>query len=297
MVNARTELCRSELTDYLRYVKLHVAATTFRRKEWELRTFCRWMDKTGKAINKANQPDIEAFLLSIDASNRFRRGVCATLRTLFDFLKVPENPTAKIRFKHDDTYRLPQVPGKTVIAEIIARLADNGDDLRIRDRLMVELAYGSGLRREELRKVNVEDIDFEGQTIRVSGKGNKTRIVPVTTKAAEIARFYLAQRHTTRGPLLLSFMGRRLSVKGVYHICKERIGIRPHLLRHACAGHMLANGASIRIIQEMLGHADLKATQIYTQVEKSDLRKVITQRHPRAENQYHMPNPVKYFNG
>jgi site-specific recombinase XerD len=274
----------NEVTDYLRYVRLHVAATTLRRKEWELRAFEQWLAKTGKAIIEAKQADVEAFLLSLDASNQFRRSVCATIRDLFAFLKVPENPAAKIEFKRDDSVRLFHVPGKAAIDEIIARLTDDGDDLRIRDRLMVELAYGSGLRRDELRKVNVEDIDLESQTIRITGKGNKTRIVPVTSKASSTARTYLAHRHVTRGPLLVSFMGRRLSPNGVYCILKNRVGIRPHLLRHACAGHMLANGASIRVVQELLGHADLKATQIYTQVEKTELRQVVATRHPRAEN-------------
>jgi integrase/recombinase XerC len=147
---------------------------------------------------------------------------------------------------------------------------------------MVELAYGSGLRRDEMRKVNVEDVDLEGQTVRVTGKGNKTRIVPLTSKAASTAREYLARRRATRGPLLVSFMGRRLTAHGVYVAMRTRAGIRPHLLRHACATHMLANGAGIRIVQELLGHADLKATQVYTHLEKSDLCRVVSSRHPRA---------------
>jgi site-specific recombinase XerD len=274
----------NEITGYLRYVRLHVAATTLRRKEWELRAFGQWLARTSKVITEAKQSDVEGFLLSLDAQNQFRRSVCATIRDLFDFLKVPENPAAKIEFKRDDSLRLFHVPGKAAVEAIIAGLADDGDDLRIRDRLMVELAYGSGLRRDELRRVNIEDIDLEEHTVTVTGKGNKTRIVPVTAKAASAARSYLAHRHATRGPLLVSYAGRRLSCNGVYSIMRNRVGIRPHLLRHACAGHMLANGASIRVVQELLGHADLKATQIYTHLEKSELRQVVAARHPRAEN-------------
>jgi site-specific recombinase XerD len=271
-----------DILDYLRRLRILVASSTYRRKSWEVQAFGRWMEKAGKPLPEAKQPDVEAFLLSLEASNQFRRGVCATIRDLFTFLKVPENPAANIVFKHDDSYRLPAVPSRAAVDKIFARLSGDGSDLLIRDRLMVELAYGSGLRRDELRKVNVEDMDFEGQTVRVTGKGNKTRIVPVTTKAASTARTYLARRRATRGPLLLSYMGRRLSAQGVYSVMKLRAGIRPHLLRHACATHMLANGAGIRTVQELLGHADLKATQIYTHLEKSDLRRVVAERHPRA---------------
>lgn len=270
------------ILDYLRRLRVLVASSTYRRKSWEVQAFGGWMEKAGKPLLDAKQPDVESFLLSLDASNQFRRSVCATIRDLFTFLKVPENPAAKIVFKHDGSYRLPAVPSRAAIDKIFAHLSGDSTDLLIRDRLMVELAYGSGLRRDELRKVNIEDVDFEGQTIRVTGKGNKTRIVPVTTKAASTARSYLARRRATRGPLLLSYTGKRLSAQGVYSVMKLRAGIRPHLLRHACATHMLANGAGIRTVQELLGHADLKATQIYTHLDKSDLQRVVAERHPRA---------------
>ncbi len=274
---------QSELTEFVKVLRLQIAASTLRRKEWELRAFGRWLEKKKRRVIDTTQSDVEQFLLSLDAANQFRRSVCATIRNLFEYLQTSENPAAGIQFKRDESVRLFRVPGKVDIDELLGRLAKEGSDLRIRDRLMVELAYGSGLRRDELRKINIEDLDLEGQTVHVTGKGNKTRIVPVTSQAVSTARTYLTQRHATRGPLLVSFMGRRLSPGGIYTILRSRAGIRPHLLRHACAGHMLANGASIRVVQELLGHADLKATQIYTQVEKKQLREVITARHPRAQ--------------
>jgi site-specific recombinase XerD len=134
-----------------------------------------------------------------------------------------------------------------------------------------------------LRRVNVEDLDLEDRSIRVTGKGSKMRIVPITSTAADVARQYLSIRHASRGPLLVSYTGRRLSSNGVYAVMCKRAGIRPHLLRHACATHMLQNGAGIRTIQELLGHADLKATQIYTHLDKTDLAAVVERRHPRAQ--------------
>lgn len=275
---------QTEIIDYLRWLRVVVAASTYRRKAWEVQAFGRWMERAGKPLVEAKQSDVEAFLLSLDAERPFRRGVCATIRDLFAFMRTPENPAANIVFKHDDSYRLPAVPSRAAVDEIIDRLADDGSELRIRDRLMVELAYGSGLRRDELRKANVEDVDFEGQTVRVMGKGNKTRIVPMTTKAAATIRRYITCRQATRGPLFVSYTGRRLGCMGIYTALRTRAGIRPHLLRHACATHMLANGAGIRVIQEILGHADLKATQIYTHLDKSDLAAVVGARHPRAKS-------------
>lgn len=271
----------SDALDYLRRLRSTVAATTYVRKAWELRTFLQWMERNGKLISGITRADVEAFLMSLTAGSRYRRVLCTAVRDLFTFLGVSKNPAADITFKRNESRRLPVVPSKTAVYEIIGRLSGADDILRIRDRLMVELAYGSGLRRDELRKINIEDINLEERTIIVNGKGNKTRIVPVTGRAAAVTREYMARRRITRGPLLVSYAGRRLSCGGVYMVLRERAGIRPHLLRHACATHMLAQGAGIRIIQEMLGHADLKSTQFYTAVEKGNLAQVVNEKHPR----------------
>jgi integrase/recombinase XerC len=270
-----------ELLDFVKEMRLKVAPTTYHRKYWQIRAYLKNIAAKGKAFTEATRQDVEAFLLSLRCSRQFRQSVCCTVREFYEFHRITENPAAGIEFKRDDSYHLPAVPPKAAVNAIIERLAQGDDDLRIRDRLMMELAYGSALRRDELRKVNIEDIDLEGQTVRVTGKGNKTRIVPLTSKAAGIVREYLARRKAARGPLLVSFMGRRLSCNGVYSVMRNRVGMRPHLLRHACATHMLANGASIRVIQELLGHSDLKATQFYTAIEKGNLSRIVNQKHPR----------------
>lgn len=272
----------TELLDYLKSLRLRVGMMTYKRKEWQIRSFFKWLLQQGKHWSESKQSDVSAFLSGLVCSRPARQQIAQVIGDFYEFRKTEENPAAGIVFKRDDSRRLPKVPGRTSVDAIINTLNGKGDILSIRDLLMVELAYGSGLRRDELRKVNTDDIDFEEQTVRVTGKGNKTRIVPVTEKTVQIVRRYLAlRRGVSRGPLLVSFMGRRLSVQGVYSILKDRVGIRPHLLRHACATHMLANGAGIRVIQEMLGHADLKATQIYTAIEKGRLKEVVNARHPR----------------
>jgi integrase/recombinase XerC len=271
----------SEVHDYLKSLRLKVAGTTYRRKYWQIGIWFKYLAEGKKLWTEATRQDVESFLLSRQCSRSFRQSLCVVIREFYEFHQR-QNPAAGIRFKKDDRYRLPKVPGKASMDEIIGRLSGHGDHLRIRDRLIMELAYGSGLRRDELRRLNIEDVDLEGETVRVLGKGDRVRIVPLTSPAVAITREYLVLRRAARGPLLVSFMGRRLSANGIYQICRDRIGIRPHLLRHACATHMLANGASIRAIQELLGHADLKATQVYTAVEKGVLRGVVNARHPRV---------------
>jgi integrase/recombinase XerC len=270
-----------ELLDFVKQMRLKVATTTYQRKYWQIRSWFKYL--ATKKLNwfEATRQDVESFLLSLKCSRPFRQSMCCTVREFYDFHRMPENPAAGIEFKRDDSYHLPKVPGNAAVNEIIDRLSDGEIVLAIRDRLMMELAYGSGLRRDELRKINIEDVDLEEENVRVTGKGNKTRIVPLTATAAGTVREYLSRRRVTRGPLLVSFMGRRLSCNGVYSVMKNRVGIRPHLLRHACATHMLGNGASIRAIQELLGHSDLKATQIYTSIEKGKLGQIVNEKHPR----------------
>jgi site-specific recombinase XerD len=270
----------ADLLDFLQETRLKVASTTYQRKKWQIQTWFKYLESQGIDYAKAKKQDVESFLLTFSGSRHFRQSVCCVIREFYEFHKL-QNPASEIKFEHDDSIKLPNVPAQAVIHEIIENLSGENVVLLTRDGLILELAYGSGLRRDELRKTNIEDVNFEEQTIRVCGKGSKTRIVPLTSCAVEAIRKYMALRKVFRGPLLVSLLGKRLSLTGLYHICRKRIGIRPHLMRHACATHMLQNGASIRVIQEILGHKDLKSTTIYTQITKNDLRDVVNHSHPR----------------
>jgi len=187
------------------------------------------------------------------------------------------------RDKVFDLGRLPKVPSQAAVDKIFARLYEHDDGLHIRDRLMAELAYGSGLRRTELARLNVEDLDIESNRAHVMGKGDKPRVVPITSRTAETIREHLRRRHISRGPLFVSWFGGRMRPQSVYYTLRERVGIRPHLLRHACATHMLKNGCGVRVIQELLGHAKLDTTYLYTAVDKQDLLRVVNAAHPRAK--------------
>lgn len=270
----------AELHDYLRNIRLKVAGTTYVRKRWQIQAWLRFLVEKKKHFTVANRNDVERFLLSVDCTRLYRQSLLTVIREFYRFHRLPD-PACGLQLQNDHSRTLPRVPGRTFIDELSCKLTGNEDVLLIRDRLVFELAYGSGLRRDELRRANIEDLDFEDRTLRVTGKGNKVRIVPLTSQALDTARLYLSRRRASRGPLLVSYRRMRLSLQGLYVICRFRIGIRPHLLRHACATHMLANGAGIRVIQELLGHADLGSTQIYTSVEKGELRQVVNDRHPR----------------
>lgn len=271
---------RIELENFLRVLELRVSHTTFRRKAWQIKSFYKFLLYHNQHYTEVEKETIEKYLQSLSCSRAARQQLCYVIGEFYDFVKL-QNPAKEITFKKDTSKKLPRVPSQQIIKQIIRNLSVEGTVLSLRNRLIVELAYGSGLRRMELVKLDIDDTDLENRTVFVNGKGGKNRIVPVTEKAFSCIREYCAERRAWTGPLLVSCSGRRLSSHAVYQILKEKLGIRPHQLRHACAGHMLKNGCDIRIIQELLGHKDLKATQIYTQVNKEDLREVVNKNHPR----------------
>jgi integrase/recombinase XerD len=164
-----------------------------------------------------------------------------------------------------------------------------------RDRAMLELLYSSGLRISELTHARLENLNLEDRFVRVTGKGNKTRLIPVGRKACEAINAYLEGERRllvkprTGSELFLSRHGKRLTTQRVWQIVKEiaELGgfetrIYPHLLRHSFATHLLGNGADLRIIQELLGHADIATTQVYTHVEQNRLKAIHKKFHPRG---------------
>jgi integrase/recombinase XerC len=167
-----------------------------------------------------------------------------------------------------------------------------------RDTLLLELLYGAGLRVSELARLDVDDISLDDCTVRVLGKGNKERIVPLGSKAKQATVDYLPQRTALRHPktgaqdpraLVLSERGRRLGVRRIQDIVQSygmlgagRGDLHPHALRHSCATHMLEGGADLRVIQEMLGHASISTTQRYTHLSLEQLLGVYDRAHPLA---------------
>ena len=189
---------------------------------------------------------------------------------------------------------------ETLHAEHVATLLESIDpaqDLGRRDLAMLELFYSSGLRLAEICSARLENLDMDDGFIRVTGKGNKTRLVPVGGRARQALRHYLDHERPklvhpakkARSEIFLSVRGGPLSTDRVRQIVKERAAragiaqnIYPHLLRHSFATHLLENGADLRVIQELLGHADISTTQIYTHVDQKRLKNIHRKFHPRG---------------
>jgi integrase/recombinase XerD len=189
------------------------------------------------------------------------------------------------------------LPRPLSVDEVAALVAAPGDDgpVALRDGAILETLYGAGLRISELVALDVDDVDLEEGSVRAVGKGSKERIVPLGRYAVRALQAYLTRSRPalagprTRGALFLNTRGGRLTRQGCTNIIKataRRAGIRkrvtPHMLRHSFATHLLEGGADVRVVQELLGHASLATTQIYTLVTKDRLRDVYFTSHPRA---------------
>ena len=190
--------------------------------------------------------------------------------------------------------RLPRVLAADELAAMLDRIPAR-TPLEVRDRALLELAYSCGLRAEEIVSLDLGDPDFDSETLRVTGKGKKTRLVPVGEHAQQALRRYLETARHALEPardeqaLFLSRRGRRLSTSDV----RRRLGkwvreaalagrVSPHTLRHSFATHLLEGGADLRSIQDLLGHSSISTTQVYTRVEASRLRSEYAKAHPRA---------------
>ncbi|HUE76973.1 MAG TPA: site-specific tyrosine recombinase XerD, partial [Longimicrobiales bacterium] len=232
------------------------------------------------------------------AATSIRRSLSAT-RTYFGFLLaeglIERDPTEQIE-PPKIWRRLPDVLGQAEIERLL-EAPDPSDRLYWRDRAMLEFAYASGVRVSELTGLRTRDVDLEEGFATVYGKGSKERIVPVGGAAVRALRVYLREvrpeldrgRGRGEGVVFLNARGGPLSRMGVWKILRkhvERAGITrrvtPHTLRHSFATHLLEGGADLAAVQEMLGHADISTTQIYTHVDRDYLRDVHRRYHPRS---------------
>ena len=223
--------------------------------------------------------------------------VVVALKIFFRFLAgkdaLERDPTETLTLPRIERY-LPETLNELQVEQLIESI-DTKHPLGLRDRAIIELLYASGLRISELANARLENFNAEERILRVTGKGNKMRLVPVGRKACEaLAAYGTAERpkmvkRRTGSEIFLSSRGTKLTTARIWQIVKERArqsgletNIYPHLLRHSFATHLLGNGADLRIIQEMLGHADISTTQVYTHVDQQRLKAVHRKFHPRA---------------
>lgn len=246
--------------------------------------------------------DVEPAHIKAFAAARFRRGVSprsisralSALRAFYRYLlrecEVTRNPADGVTAPRA-TKRLPG----TLDSDTMARLLDiRGDEpLTRRDRAMLELLYSSGLRLAEIVGLNLGDIDLADRTVRVTGKGSKQRIVPVGRKAIAAMREWLRARGNLAGDTQAVFVGqhgRRIGARSVQrrvaHWARQQgidARVYPHLFRHSCATHVLESSRDLRGVQELLGHADIATTQIYTHLDFQHLAQIYDEAHPRAK--------------
>ncbi|UGS35869.1 tyrosine recombinase XerC [Capillimicrobium parvum] len=266
----------------------------------DLRQFATWATAAGFDAPAVTPRVLRRYAASMSEAGHAPTTIARKLAALRSFFRtmrehgdLPQNPA--------DLVSSPKRPSKlprVLKADEVARLLDRipaSTPLELRDRAMFELAYASGLRAEELVNLDVESVGFDAEELRVEGKGSKTRIVPVGEEALTAVTRYLERgrpvlRSDPAEPaLLLSKSGRRLSTSDVRRRLRvwTRLvglqgGVSPHALRHSFATHLLDGGADLRAIQELLGHASISTTQIYTRVESARLRTAYARSHPRA---------------
>jgi integrase/recombinase XerC/integrase/recombinase XerD len=215
-------------------------------------------------------------------------------RQLVERQELEANPADLVASPRRDSY-LPRVLKPAEAAELLERVPGSGP-LELRDRALLELAYSAGLRAQELVDLDLESVDPDAEEVRVDGKGGRTRVVPAGEPAWRALERYLVRGRptltsggTAERALFLSKTGRRLSTSDVRRRLRLQVrraalqgGVSPHTLRHSFATHLLEGGADLRAIQELLGHATLSTTQIYTRVESGRLKKAYARSHPRA---------------
>lgn len=259
-------------------------------------------------VRALTEGDLVSFLRSVEGTrnrrgNPFtegqRTGWLAVLRSFFGLLEerhlILTNPAAGLRLRRAE--RLPPPVLSEAKARRLMAAPFAGSRIGQRDRAILELLYGTGLRLGECLRLDLPDVDlYEGQVLVKSGKGKKDRVVPLLGGAAKAMDLYLADvrpwlvRSPREEAVFLSRDGDRLSRTGLQARLRnygEGIGLknrlRPHVLRHTCATHLLQGGADIRHVQQLLGHRELRTTAIYTRVEVSDLREMLSRSHPREQ--------------
>lgn len=296
-----------QFLEHLRYER-NVSAHTLRNYSSDLEQFLQFLtaDDKRKApeISEIDHLTIREWLASLHSAKRTKASIArklAALRTFFQFL-VREGLLELNPAKLVATPKLEKKLPKHLSIEEAIRFIESPDletELGKRDRAMLELLYATGVRVAELTTLNLADVDFRNQLVRVTGKRRKQRIVPFGDPASAAIRSYLDVRDKfllsapvskrDEEALFLNYQGTRITTRSVgrmvekyIRLCAGMHNISPHALRHSFATHLLDSGADLRDIQELLGHARLSTTQVYTHVSMEKLIEVYDKAHPKA---------------
>ncbi len=289
------------LQDYVHFltVERQLAQNTIKSYERDLTAYLRFIESLSvQTLNSIERATVLQYLQKLKDGGKSSRTLSrhiSSIRSFHQFL-VREQVTThdctihielpKIEQKLPDILSIPEI-------DLLINSIDNTTSQGMRDVALFELLYGTGMRVSELIAIDMGDLHLTMGFVRVFGKGSKERIVPLGRSAIDACTVYLNEARPTlnsdSNAVFLNMHGRRLSRQGCWKILKEagqkadiEKVISPHLLRHSFATHLIENGADLRAVQEMLGHADISTTQLYTHVSKKRLKDVYSQYHPRA---------------
>jgi tyrosine recombinase XerC len=282
---------------FIRYLEIekNYSPHTILNYKLDLSDFARFISES--SIEKVDYLLLRKYLAVLKEKNLSSRSVgrkLSALRSFFKFLTreglIKTNPILMLSSPKLDKH-LPQFLTEEETVKLIESAFSKNelDERGLRDRAILETFYSTGIRISELVGLSLDDVDFIGGTAKVYGKGKKERIVPIGDAAIRTVRKYLEKRKKQVDAVFLNKNGKRISARGVRGIVDKYIriaglkqGISPHTLRHSFATHLLNRGADLRTVQELLGHANLSTTQIYTHLTTDKLKNIYNKAHPHA---------------
>ncbi|AKI04428.1 site-specific tyrosine recombinase XerD [Ligilactobacillus salivarius] len=289
--------------DYLHYLKVErgLSENTINSYGIDLKLFLEYLRENEiPSFKQVNKEVIVNYMQSEKNNNKANSSILrsvSSLRKFFQYLaqeKIIEKDPMLLIDTPKKKQHLPQVLTKEEVEKLL-RSPNTGQVLGLRDRAMLELMYATGLRISEIINLKLEDLHLTMGTLQTLGKGHKERIVPVGDEAIKWVNRYLEEarpkllKQKRSNYLFLNFHGNNLTRQGVWKNLKAEVrkagiqkNITPHTLRHSFATHILENGADLRIVQELLGHADISTTQIYTHLSNKQLADIYNRAHPRA---------------
>ncbi|MEK6727615.1 MAG: tyrosine recombinase XerC [Candidatus Omnitrophota bacterium] len=282
---------------FIRYLEIekNYSKHTILNYRLDLEDFYKFLG--GLELKKVDYLLLRKYLAVLKEKNLGTRSIgrrLSALRSFFKFLTkdnyLKTNPILMLSSPKLEKH-LPSFLTEEEVSRLIesAGAKNEKGERGLRDRAILETFYSTGLRISEVVSISAQDIDFISGTIKVLGKGKKERLVPIGDTAIKSIRSYLAERKKQNAALFLNKNGSRISARGVrnivgkyIHLAGMRHGISPHTLRHSFATHLLNRGADLRTVQELLGHANLSTTQIYTHITTERLKNVYDKAHPHA---------------
>jgi len=292
---------RDLIREYLSYLRVEkgLATNSLEAYERDLARLKTWSEKNDFELENLSRRDLREWLTDLGRtklSENSKRRLVSGMRGFYKFLMIDghitNNPAENLDSPQKGLY-LPKFLNQAEI-EMLLAAPDVSAETGLRDRAILELMYACGLRVSEAVNVKIGDIDLESGIITTTGKGSKTRRVPVGASAVEWVKSYLVLRRRKENieveHLFVTPLGRSLNRQIIHKLVKkyaDKCGlpdVSPHTLRHSFATHLVQNSADIRSVQQMLGHADISTTQIYTHMTDAHLRKSYEKFHPRAKN-------------